>query len=322
MTDSDVAAAPTSAPSVAAEQDPRPQVLDVIIVVSNGALKHIRPCLQSLREHPLTSGGMTVHVVDNASTDGTAEVIMGEFPEVRLERLGWNSGFCIANNLLLARTTAPYALVLNPDTVMFGGTLDRMLELMEERPDIGVAGCRLIQPDGTLDHAAKRSFPTPLGALAHFTGLGRRPGAGRLLGQYRATELGEHENGEVDAVNGAFMVVRRSAMEEVGLMDETYWLYMDDLDWCYRFKQRGWTVWYEGSVTAIHVKGGTTVEERRRGRHRGLRHNFAFHRGMGRFYRKFYAGKNPLADTAIYLAIGAKFLLSATRSAVARRSLR
>jgi N-acetylglucosaminyl-diphospho-decaprenol L-rhamnosyltransferase len=321
VTDSDVAAAPISAPSVATGQDPRPQVLDVIIVVSNGALKHIRPCLQSLREHPLTTGGMIVHVVDNASTDGTAEVIEREFPEVRLERLGWNSGFCIANNLLLARTTAPYALVLNPDTVMFGGTLDRMLELMEERPDIGVAGCRLIQPDGTLDHAAKRSFPTPLGALAHFTGLGRRAGAGRLLGQYRATELSEHEDGEVDAVNGAFMVVRRAAMEEVGLMDETYWLYMDDLDWCYRFKQRGWTVWYEGSVTAIHVKGGTTVEERRRGRHRGLRHNFAFHRGMGRFYRKFYAGRNPLADTAIYLAIGAKFLFSATRSAIARRSL-
>jgi N-acetylglucosaminyl-diphospho-decaprenol L-rhamnosyltransferase len=241
---------------------------------------------------------------------------------VDLERLGWNSGFCIANNLLLARTTAPYALVLNPDTVMFAGTLDRMLELMEERPDIGVAGCRLIQPDGTLDHAAKRSFPTPLGALAHFTGLGRRSGAGRRLGQYRATDLGEHDNGEVDAVNGAFMVVRRSAMEEVGLMDETYWLYMDDLDWCYRFKQRGWKVWYEGSVSAIHVKGGTTVEERRRGRHRGLRHNFAFHRGMGRFYRKFYAGRNPLVDTAIYLAIGAKFVLSATRSTIARRSLK
>jgi GT2 family glycosyltransferase len=294
----------------------------VIIVVSNGALKHIRPCLASLREHALTTGGMTVHVVDNASTDGTADVIAREFGEVDLERLSWNSGFCVANNILLARTTAPYALVLNPDTVMFARTLDRMVELMEQRPEIGVAGCRLIQPDGTFDHAAKRSFPTPLGALAHFTGLGRRAGAGGRLGQYRATELGENDCGEVDAVNGAFMVVRRSAMEQVGLMDETYWLYMDDLDWCYRFKQRGWRVWYEGSVTAIHVKGGTTVEARRRGRHRGLRHNLAFHRGMGRFYRKFYAGRRPLVDTAIYLAIGAKFLFSATRSTIARRSLR
>jgi N-acetylglucosaminyl-diphospho-decaprenol L-rhamnosyltransferase len=325
VTDSDVAAAPTSAPSVATEEKRREgqaRMMDVIIVVSNGALKHIRPCLASLREHPLTTAGMTVHVVDNASTDGTAAVIAREFGEVHLERLTWNSGFCIANNILLARTTAPYALVLNPDTVMFEGTLDRMVELMEQRPDIGVAGCRLIQPDGTFDHAAKRSFPTPLGALAHFTGLGRRAGAGRALGQYRATELGEHDCGEVDAVNGAFMVVRRSAMEEVGLMDETYWLYMDDLDWCYRFKRRGWKVWYEGAVTAIHVKGGTTVEARRRGRHRGLRHNLAFHRGMGRFYRKFYAGRRPLVDVVIYLAIGAKFLFSATRSTIARRSLR
>jgi GT2 family glycosyltransferase len=322
VTDSDVAAAPTSVPSDITAAGQHPQLLDVIIVVSNGALKHIRPCLVSLREHALSTAGMTVHVVDNASTDGTADVVAQEFPDVHLERLSWNSGFCIANNLLLARTTASYALVLNPDTVMFEGTLDRMVTLMEERPDVGVAGCRLVQPDGTFDHAAKRSFPTPLGALAHFTGFGRRAGAGRLLGQYRATELGEHECGEVDAVNGAFMVVRRSAMEQVGLMDETYWLYMDDLDWCYRFKERGWKVWYEGSVSAIHVKGGTTVEARRRGRHRGLRHNVAFHRGMGRFYRKFYAGRRPLADAAIYLAIGAKLVFSATRSAIARRSLR
>jgi GT2 family glycosyltransferase len=196
-----------------------------------------------------------------------------------------------------------------------------MLELMEERPDIGVAGCRLIQPDGTLDHAAKRSFPTPLGALAHFTGLGRRAGAGRLLGQYRATELGEHEDGEVDAVNGAFMLVRDTALKQVGPLDEGYWLYMDDLDWCYRFKQKGWKVWYDGSVTCIHVKGGTTVEARRSGRHRGLKHNLAFHRSMGRFYRKFYAGQRPLVDTAIYTAIMSKFVIAAVRSTIARKRL-
>ncbi len=307
--------------SAAVLPQPEDRLLDVIIVVSNGAREHVRACLESLRRHPLGIGGMAVHVVDNASTDGTAEMIRDEFPEVLLERLGWNSGFCIANNIALKRTTAPYALVLNPDTVMFEGALDRIVRVMEERPDVGVAGCRLIQPDGTFDHAAKRSFPTPLGALAHFIGIGRSDLAGRLLGQYRYPDLGEHESGEVDAVNGAFMLVRRAAMAEVGLMDEAYWLYMDDLDWCYRFKQRGWKVWYEGSVTVIHVKGGTTVEARRRGRHRGLRHNLAFHRGMGRFYRKFYAGRRPLADAVIYLAIGGKFVFSATRSAIARRSL-
>ena len=100
-------------------------------------------------------------------------------------------------------------------------------------------------------------------------------------------------------------------------MDEVYWLYMDDLDWCYRFKQKGWKVFYDGAVTVMHVKGGTTV----RNRHRALRQNVAFHRGMGRFYRKFYAGERPLVDAGIYLAIGGKLLFSASRSAVARRRL-
>jgi GT2 family glycosyltransferase len=178
-----------------------------------------------------------------------------------------------------------------------------------------MSSCRLARPDGTFDHAAKRSFPTPLGALAHFLGVGRSSRAPRWLAQYRAPELGEYEAGEVDAVNGAFMLVRQEALRDVGLLDEGYWLYMDDLDWCFRFRQAGWKVWYDGAVTVMHVKGGTTV----RGRHRGLRHNVAFHRSMGRFYRKFYAGRRPLLDAVIYLAIGAKLAVSVTRSAVARR---
>ena len=113
------------------------------------------------------------------------------------------------------------------------------------------------------------------------------------------------------------MLIRREALEEVGLLDEGYWLYMDDLDWCFRFHQHGWQVWYEGAVTCLHVKGGTTV----RRRHRASRQEIAFHRSMGRFYRKFYAGTNPALDLAVYLAIATKLAISVTRSAVARRSL-
>jgi N-acetylglucosaminyl-diphospho-decaprenol L-rhamnosyltransferase len=176
-----------------------------------------------------------------------------------------------------------------------------------------------VRADGSFDHAAKRAFPTPLGALAHFTGLGRRGGAGTRLSQYRATDLSEHGRGEVDAVNGAFMLVRREALEQVGLLDETYWLYMEDLDWCYRFKAHGWRVWYEGAVTFVHLKGGSSVVG---GGHRPLRLNLAFHRGMGRFYRKFYAGRRPALDALVYAAIGLKLVVAAARSAVARRSLR
>jgi GT2 family glycosyltransferase len=258
---------------------------------------------------------MLVHVVDNASTDGTPEMVRDEFPEVNLHALDWNSGFCVANNIALRELKSPYVLVLNPDTEIYPGSLDHMMGLMEEDPRIGMSSCRLEQRDGTLDHAAKRSFPTPLGSLSHFVGLGERLG-GRFA-QYKAPELGEYDVGEVDAVNGAYMLIRKTAMDEVGLLDEGYWLYMDDLDWCHRFHDAGWKVVYDGRVSSLHVKGGTTKKKR----HRGLKHNVAFHRSMGRYYRKFDAGRNPLADLVIYLAIGVKLAISATRSAIARRSI-
>jgi GT2 family glycosyltransferase len=289
--------------------------LEVVIVSSTGALELLRDCLRSLRENPYGGGETLVHVVDNASTDGTPEMVREEFPEVKLHALDWNSGFCVANNLALAQLEAPYVLVLNPDTEVYPGSLDHMMRLMEEDPEIGMSSCRLEQRDGSLDHAAKRSFPTPLGSLGHFAGAGDRLG-GRFA-QYKAPELGEYELGEVDAVNGAYMLIRKTAMDEVGLMDEGYWLYMDDLDWCHRFHDAGWKIVYDGRVSTLHVKGGTTKKKA----HRGFRHNLAFHRSMGRYYRKFEAGGNPLFDALIYFAIGAKFAISATRSAIARRSI-
>jgi GT2 family glycosyltransferase len=291
--------------------------LEVIIVSSTGVRELLRTCLASLRAHPIRSGEMKVHVVDNASADGTAQMVRDEFPEVELHALDFNSGFCFANNFALRRVEAPFALVLNPDTEVYEGALDHMLALMRERPDVGMSSCRLVQPDGTLDHAAKRSFPTPVGALAHFLGVGRLKRAPRRLAQYRAPELGEFEVGEVDSVNGAFMLVRTDALPQVGLFDERYWLYMEDLDWCFRFRRAGWKVVYDGRVSVMHVKGGATKVKR----HRGLRHNLAFHRGMGRFYRKFYGGRQPLLDMAVYLGIGAKFAVAFARSTAARRSI-
>jgi N-acetylglucosaminyl-diphospho-decaprenol L-rhamnosyltransferase len=290
-------------------------LLEVVIVSSTGAREHLRKCLESLRANPPAKGEMRVHLVDNASTDGTPEMVRDEFSEVVLHALDWNSGFCIANNLVLRQSRAPFVLVLNPDTEVYAGALDHMLDVMERDSSIGMSSCRLAQLDGTLDHASKRSFPTPLGALAHFVGIGRGESAPRWLAQYRAPELGEYEAGEVDAVNGAFMLVRHEALRDVGLLDEGYWLYMDDLDWCYRFHQKGWKVWYDGAVTVMHVKGGTTVRKR----HRALKQNVAFHRSMGRFYRKFYSGRQPLVDLTIYLAIFGKLAISVTRSTIARR---
>src|SRR5205823_2997395 len=186
------------------------------IVNSTGGRDLLRACLESLRRHPIKAGGTLVWVIDNASTDGAVEMVRREFPSVRLEPLSYNAGFCVANNVALRRAAAPYVLVLNPDTEVSEGALDHMIGVMEERPDVGMAGCRLVTRDGTFDHAAKRSFPTPIGALAHFLGIGRWRGAPRWLAQYRAPELGEHDQGPVDSLNRAVMLVRREALRDGG----------------------------------------------------------------------------------------------------------
>jgi GT2 family glycosyltransferase len=205
-------------------------------------------------------------------------------------------------------------LLLNPDTEVYAGTLDAALARLRSEERIGMVGCKLVTESGELDHACKRSFPTPLSALAHFTGLGRGEGTAGSLSQYRATHLGDDDPGEVDAVNGAFMLCRAEAVREVGLLDEGYWLYMEDLDWCHRFWDAGWKVFYEPGAVALHVKGGSSAGRR------APRQEIAFHRGMGRFYRRFDApGHNPVLNAAVYAGIGAKLGVSLGISAVRGR---
>src|ERR1044072_1758249 len=213
-----------------------------VVVVSHGAEELLRRCLRSLREHP-ASGEMRVTVVDSGTPAGPPDMVERDVGEVRLLRRD-NIGFSAANNLVLRDGDAAAVLLLNPDTEVYAGTLDAALARLRADARIAMVGCKLVTESGELDHACKRSFPTPLSALAHFTGIGRARGASGRLSQYRATQLGDDEPGEVDAVNGAFMLCRAEAIREVGLLDEGYWLYMEDLDWCRRFWDAGWKVFY------------------------------------------------------------------------------
>ena len=198
-------------------------------------------------------------------------------------------------------------LALNPDTELRAGTLDALLELMRERPEVGIAGCRLERPDGSFDHASRRSFPTVLGALGHLSGVGRR-GRGRFA-QYRAPAV---ERGPVDAINGAFMLIRRAALDDVGLFDEGYWLYMEDMDLCFRFKEAGWTTWYEPGVSALHVKHGTSGDAR------SVALTMAFYRGMAHFVAAHPAAvRNRATRLLVPAGIGCVGAL-ATARAVAR----
>jgi len=282
-----------------------------VVIVSYRSRELLRDCLDSLRVHP-PERPIRVIVVDNDSGDGTAEMVAADYPEVVLHAADQNLGFAAATNLGARLGQAPYLLALNPDTRVTAGALETVLARVETHPEVAIAGPRLVREDGSLDHAAKRSFPTPLSALGHFSGIGRRPGASGRLAAYRAPEV---ESGPVDAVNGAFMLMRREAFERIGGFDEGYWMYMEDLDLCYRLAQAGRLTWYEPAAEVVHVKAGTTGGER------SLRLNWAFHRGMYRFYRRNYAPRrSPLTNGAVYTGIALKLATALAQSVL--RSLR
>lgn len=256
-----------------------------------------------------------VWVVDNASGDGTAEMVTTEFESVLVLKSDVNLGFGAANNIAISKGHAPYVLLLNPDTELRPDTIERLISLMETSPAVGICGPKLVRPNGSFDHASKRSFPTPVGALAHFAGIGRHRLAPKALAQYRAPGLNPDSAGPVDAVNGAFMLIRRELIEQVGGFDEGFWMYMEDLDFCFRASEEGWQVFYEPAAIAIHHKSGSA------GPVRSARLTRAFHYGMFRFYRKHYASdRSALVNGVIYAAIGVK-LAAALAALPVRKAL-
>ncbi len=275
-----------------------------VVIVTYECRDHVTACLASLaadaEEH-----GYEVIVVDNASTDGTAEAVRRCFPWAQLIEAGANSGFSVANNIALRWARGEHVLLLNPDTVVPRGALAEAIAALDARPDVGMLGVKLVQETGELDHACKRGFPTPLSSLGYFTRIAPKA--------YTAGHVGADETSYVDAVNGAFMLVRREALEDVGPLDEGFWLYMEDLDWCYRFWQAGWKILYWPGVAVTHVKGGSA------GSLRSWKANRAFHGGMWTFYAKHYRARyGPGVALVVRLAIWGKLLVSAARSAIGR----
>ena len=282
-----------------------------VVIVSFRSYPILRRCLQSLRQNVVDALPVVIHVVDNASNDGTAEAVDLNFPEVVLHRQPTNSGFAAGNNLVLRTIDAPFVLVLNPDTEVPAGILEHLLAVLEQDESVGMIGCRLVRDDGTFDHASKRSFPSARDAAHYFL---RHGPASRS--NYLAHEVGEFGFGRVDAINGAFMLIRTSAMRQVGYFDERYWMYAEDLDWCKRFADAGWKVLYDGRTSALHLKGGTT------GTHRDLRLNWHFHKSMAIFYRSHNAGHNRALDALVYCGIGARMCVMAFHGVVHRARLK
>jgi N-acetylglucosaminyl-diphospho-decaprenol L-rhamnosyltransferase len=280
-------------------------MLDLGIVIVNwNTCELLRECLKSL-EAGDTSVQRRVIVVDNASSDGSVAMVRAEFPSVEVIANLTNGGFSQANNLGLkalgfggaASDDLPrYALLLNPDTIVPPDGLRNMLDRIDADPRLGIAGPRLVMPDGKLDLACRRSFPTPEVSLWRMTGLSRLFPKSKLFGRYNMTYLDEHLETEVDCVVGAFMMVRREAIQQAGLLDETFWMYGEDIDWAFRIKQAGWKVLYYPRVTVLHVKRAASRQNPRT--------RLEFQRASLIFYRKHYAATTPrLLHLAVLLGL-------------------
>lgn len=287
--------------------------VDVAIVTYESA-GQIAACLESI-ENSRDVDISRVTVVDNSSSDDTARIVAERFPSVELIESESNLGFSAATNLAASRGRAEFLLAVNPDVELEPSALSTLVASMRSRPEVGIAGCRLLRPDGSEDHAARRSFPTPVSALSHFAGLSRLESMPASMRSYLAPDAAA--GGQVDAVNGALMLIRRDWFESLGGFDERYWMYMEDLDLCWRFSERGWLTWFDPSASAVHVKAASS------GVFRSLRLNWAFHEGMLRFYRDHLApAHNPIYNLVVYTGVLVKFAASAVRSALGRAAAR
>jgi hypothetical protein len=222
-------------------------------------------------------------VIDNASNDGSVEFIKEKFPAVKLFANNKNLGFSKANNIGLKASQGKYILLINPDTLVSEDTFDKMIRFFKDNPEAGLAGCKILNPDGSLQLACRRSFPGPWTSLCKVTGLSSIFPKSRLFARYNLTYLDEDQTYEVDAISGSFMIFTREVFEKVGGLDEQFFMYGEDLDFCYRVQKAGFKVLYVHSTQIIHYKGEST-------RRSSLDETKIFYSAMQLFVKKHLSG--------------------------------
>ena len=230
-----------------------------VIIVSYNVRPFLEQALHSILK-ALNGIPSEVFVVDNDSGDGSVSLVRERFPEICLIENRENVGFARANNQALQRARGKAVCLVNPDTLVQEDTFRVCLDYLDTHSDVGAVGCKILNPDGTLQVSCRRSFPTPWVALTKVVGLSALFPKSRLFGRYNLTFLDPEEEVEVEALSGSFMVVRKDVVDEVGLLDEAFFLYGEDLDWCYRIRQAGWKIVYLPGTQIIHYKGRSTRE--------------------------------------------------------------
>jgi len=231
------------------------------LIVTYESRAHVGACIESLER---TAGPWLAgcHIVDNDSTDGTAEMLEAEYPWVDLTRNSSNVGFGRAVNQAAARATGEYLLIVNPDTVIGPRAIEHLVRFMDHRPAAGACGPKIVDFDGEFQYYCRRGFPTPLNSLAYLSGLDRLFPSNRRLGGYYRRDIPNDLEMITDSLAGCFMLVRREAFLRVAGFDEDYFLFGEDIDLCWKLKESGSEVWYVPSAVAEHRKGASMSRAR------------------------------------------------------------
>ncbi|WP_114783729.1 glycosyltransferase family 2 protein [Botryobacter ruber] len=281
-----------------------------VIVVSYNVQYFLEQALSSVRD-ALAGIPSEIFVVDNNSTDGSVEMVAAKFPEVKLIANTGNVGFSKANNQAIEASTGEYVLLLNPDTVVQETTFRKCLAFMDEHPDAGGLGVKMIDGAGKFLPESKRGLPTPMVALCKIAGISRLFPKSRTFGRYHLGFLPPDELHEVEVLSGAFMLMRRETLDKVGLLDESFFMYGEDIDLSYRIVLGGYKNYYYPGTTIIHYKGEST--------HKGsLNYVLVFYKAMAIFYKKHFSHSNALFFSklillAIYLRAGLSVVMMPLR---------
>ena len=277
-----------------------------IIIVNYNTYNLTKQAIESIiKEHH--NFNYEIILIDNASSDGSIYKLQYKFRNIlvtqklRITINKDNLGFAKANNIGIKLAKGKYILLLNSDTVLKENCLEKCITQMEKDKNIGALGCKVILANGELDHACKRGFPTPKASLYYFLKLHKKNAL--KYGQYNALHLDENEIGEIDCLTGAFMLMPKLVFEEVGGLDEDFFMYGEDIDLCYKIKDRGYKILYYPEAQIVHYKGGSSKKKR-------SKVIYDFHEAMWIFYKKHYRKKYGFIVTLlVYFGIKTKYII-------------
>ena len=281
-----------------------PGTLLSICIVSLQARDYLKGCLRSISSHP-PQGEFEIIVVDNGSTDGTQDMLQAEFPQARLIVNPTNLGFAVPMNQALRAARGAYLLLLNPDTLVHPEALDRLITFMGAQPETGICGPKVLNTDGTLQKPCRRGESTPWAAFSYFLGLSALFPHSRLFGGYLMSYMDEDATHTVAGLSGSCMLIRREVVGQIGFLDERFFAYQEDADYCFRARQAGWNIYYVPTAQITHYggEGGSRVQP--------YRSIFEWHRAYFLYYRKNLA-KNYffLFNWLYYLAMSLKLIIA------------